>query len=188
MRLQEESKMANRMNINPEMAMGPDAGMQEGAIERKWFKHVGELADESKAKVIVVYRVVPGEINNCLVIGTKFLPDVYHNALMRAVESEGGQAEDELGTFLGRQAFPDGTNMLAVLHNDGYIKKFKTKDIVMTYGPLTEGRITLNKLNEMIAKEKGVKVSDLAVQDDLADKPAKAKAKKTDAKETAAKE
>ena len=174
------------MNVNPEMAMGPDAGMQEGAVERKWFKHVGELANESKAKVVVVYRTVPGEPNNCLVVGPKFLNDSYHNALMRAVESEGGQAEDELGSFLARPTFPDGTNMLKVLANAGNIKKFKTKDIIMTYGPTEDGRITLNKLNEMIAKEKGVEVSELAVQDDSQEAPAKTK--KTDAKKTTAKE
>lgn len=176
--------MATLMNVNPEMAMGPGVGNQEGAIEKKWFKHVGELGDESKAKVVVVYRTVPGEPNNCLVVGTKFLPDVYHNALMRAVESEGGQAEDELGAYLGRQSFPDGTNMLSVLHNDNYIKKFKTKDIVMTYGPTDEGKITLNKLNELIAKEKGVKVQDLAIKDDTPKATETKKEKKTDAKET----
>jgi len=180
--------MANLMNVNPAMAMGPGAGNKEGAVERKWYKHVGELADESRAKVVVVYRTVPGEINNCLVVGTKFLPEVYHNALMRAVESEGGQAEEELGVFLARQSFPDGTNMLSVMHNDNYIKKFKTKDIIMTYGPTEEGRMPLNKLNEMIAKEKGVKVSDLAVEDDTPKAPAPKKAKKSDAKETTAKE
>ena len=176
------------MNLN-QMAMGPDAGNQAGQVERKYFKHVGELADESKAKVVVVFRVVPGESNNCLVVGTKFLPDMYHNGLMKAVESEGGQAAEELGTFLARQTFADGTNMLAVLNNDNYIKKFKTKDIVMTYGPTEEGKITLNKLNELIAKEKGVKVSELAVEDDTpkAEAPAKKPAKKTDAKEAAKK-
>ena len=172
------------------MAMGPGLDANEGSVPRTYFKHVGELADESKAKVVVVYRVVPGEPNNCLVVGTKFLSDMYHNALMRAVESEGGQAAEELGTFLARQTFPDGTNMLAVLHNDNYIKKFKTKDIVMTYGPTAEGRITLNKLNDMIAKEQGVKVGDLAVKEDTeaTEAPAKKTAKKTDAKETTTKE
>ena len=179
--------MANLMNVNPNMAMGPGADNQEGSVNRTYFKHVGELEDASKAKVIVVFRVVPGESNNCLVVGTKFLPDMYHNALMRAVESEGGQASEELGSYLARQTFPDGTNMLAVLNNDNYIKKFKTKDIVMTYGPTAEGRITLNKLNEMIAKEKGVKVSELAVQEDKqADAETTKKTnKKADAKETA---
>ena len=174
--------MATLMNVNPNMAMGPGADNNEGSVNRTYYKHVGELSDASKAKVIVVFRVVPGEPNNCLVVGTKFLPDVYHNSLMRAVESQGGQASEELGSFLGRQTFPDGTNMLAVLNNDNYLKKFKTKDIIMTYGPTAEGRITLNKLNDMIAKEKGVKVSEIAVQDDSEKTPAtetKADAKKT---------
>jgi len=184
--------MANLMNVNPSMAMGPDSGKAgEGQTgPKRHFKHIGELADGSKAKVVAVFRVVPGETNNCLVVGTKFLPDMYHNALMRAVESEGGQASEELGTFLARQTFPDGTNMLAVMNTDNYIKKFKTKDIIMTYGPTTEGRITLNKLNEMIAKEKGVKVSELAVQDDTqttTEATAKKTTKKSDAKETAKK-
>ena len=172
------------MNVN-NLAMDTEPTGQEGRITRTYFKHVGELADASKAKVVVVFRVVPGEPNNCLVIGTKFLSDVYHNGLMKAVESEGGQAAEELGSCLARQTFADGTNMLAVLNNDNYIKKFKTKDIVMTYGPTAEGRITLNKLNEMIAKEKGVKVSELAVVDDTPKTPATEN--KTDAKKTATK-
>ena len=173
------------------MAMGPGADNLEGSVSKTYFKHVGELADESKAKVVVVYRTVPQESNNCLVVGTKFLPEMYHNALMRAVESEGGQAAEELGVYLARQTFPDGTNMLSMLHNDNFIKKFKTKDIVMTYGPTAEGRITLNKLNEMIAKEKGIKVSELSVEDDTPKASAttkKATTKKTDAKETTTKE
>ena len=74
-----------------------------------------------------------------------------------------------------------------MLSNDNYLKKFKTKDIIMTYGPTAEGRITLNKLNEMIAKEKGVKVSELAVQEDksAAAEATKKTTKKADAKETA---
>ena len=172
------------VNVNNQaMPMGENTG-QAGAGQtgpKRHFKHIGELADESKAKVVIVYRIVPGEPNNCLVVGTKFLPDIYHNALMRAVESEGGQDAKELGEFLGRQSFPDGTNMLAILHNDNYIKKFPTKDIVVTYGPLAEGRIALNKLNQMIAKDQGVQVSELAVSDD---KPKAETTKKSDAKKT----
>jgi len=175
--------MANLMNVNP-MTMGPGVDSNEGSVPKIYFKHVGELADESKAKVIVLYRTVPAEPNNCLVVGTKFLPEMYHNALMRAVESEGGQAAEELGLYLARQAFPDGTNMLEMLHTDNYIKKFKTKDIIMTYGTTDDGRITLNKLNEMIAKEKGVKVSELAVKDDSPQATAKKDTAKADAKKT----
>ena len=173
------------MNVhNQAMPMGDNTGQagdgQTGP--KRHFKHIGELADESKAKVVIMYRTVPGEPNNCLVVGTKFLPDMYHNALMKAVESEGGQEADELADFLNRQTFPDGTNMLAMLHNDNYIKKFKTNEIVVTYGSTDDGRILLNKLNEMIAKDKGVTVKDLAKDPEA---PAKKTTKKADAKATA---
>ena len=182
--------MATLMNVNNQaMPMGDNTG-QTGDSQtgpKRHYKHIGELADESKAKVVIMYRTVPNEPDNCLVVGTKFLPDQYHNALMKAVESEGGQEADEFADFASRQTFPDGTNMLAMLHNDNYIKKFKTKEIMVTYGSTEDVNILLNKLNEMIAQERGVKVADLAQKDP--DAPAKkATTKKADAKTTAAKE
>jgi len=180
--------MATLMNVNNQaMPMGDNTGAagdgQTGP--KRHFKHIGELADESKAKVVIMYRTVPNEADNCLVVGTKFLPDMYHNSLMKAVESEGGQDAEEFADFASRQTFPDGTNMLELLHNDNYIKKFKTNQIMVTFGNTEDGRILLNKLNEMIAKEKGVSVKDLS-QDPEAPK-AKA-TKKADAKKTTAKE
>ena len=176
------------MNVNNQaMPMGDNTGQagdgQTGP--RRHFKHIGELADTSKAKVVILYRTVPDEPNNCLVVGTKFLPDMYHNGLMSAVESEGGQQSDELADFLSRQTFADGTNMLAMLHNDNYIKKFSTKDVIVTFGNTTEGRIALNKLNEQIARDMGKKVSELSVQDETP--KAEATTKKADAKKTTAK-
>ena len=182
--------MANLMNVNDQaMPMGADSGAGEGQTgPKRHFKHIGELVDGG-AKVVIMYRTVPGEPNNCLVVGTKFLPDMYHNALMKAVESAGGQDADEFADFASRQTFPDGTNMLAMMHNDNYIKKFKTKEIMVTYGTGDDGRILLNKLNEMIAKNKGVAVKDLAKDPDApAEAPAKKTTKKADAKKTTAKE
>ena len=181
--------MSTLVNVNEQaMPMGDNTGQagdgQTGP--KRHFKHIGELVDGG-AKVVIMYRTVPGEADNCLVVGTKFLPDVYHNALMKAVESEGGQDADEFADFASRQTFPDGTNMLAMLHNDNYIKKFKTKEIVVTYGSGEDGRILLNKLNEMIAKEKGITVKEMA-KDPEAETTAKKTTKKADAKKTAAKE
>ena len=180
------------VNVNDQaMPMGENAGAtgtgQTGP--KRHFKHIGELADASKAKVVIVYRTVPGEPDNCLVVGTKFLPDMYHNSLMKAVEGDAGQDANELADYLGRQTFPDATNMLAMMHNDNYIKKMPTKDIVVTYGTGPDGRIALNKLNEQIARDLGVKVSELAKDPDA---PAEVKDKKTttkkaDAKKTPAK-
>ena len=108
--------MATLMNVNNQaMPMGDNTGQtgdgQTGP--KRHFKHIGELADESKAKVVIMYRTVPGEADNCLVVGTKFLPDMYHNALMKAVESDGGQEADELADFFARDAEPGGTIYLS---------------------------------------------------------------------------
>jgi hypothetical protein len=184
--------MAPLVNVNEQaMPMGDNTGQagdgQTGP--KRHFKHIGELADQSRAKVVIMYRTVPGEPDNCLVVGTKFLPDMYHNALMKAVESAGGQEADEFSDFASRQTFPDGTNMLAMLHNDNYIKKFKTKEIMVTYGNTEDGRILLNKLNEIIAKEKGTTVKEMAKDPEAEVKTtAKKTTKKADAKTTAAKE
>jgi hypothetical protein len=184
--------MATLMNVNNQaMPMGDNTGQagdgQTGP--RRHFKHIGELVDGG-AKVVIMYKTVPGEADNCLVVGTKFLPDMYHNALMKAVESEGGQQAEEFADYANRQTFPDGTNMLAMMHNDNFIKKFKTREIMVTYGTGPDGRILLNKLNELIAKEKGVSVKDLAKDPDATEKkaPAKKTTKKADAKATTAKE
>ena len=94
--------MATLMNVNNQaMPMGDNTGRSgDGATgPKRHFKHIGELADESKAKVVIMYRTVPGEADNCLVVGTKFLPDMYHNALMKAVESDGGQVQKNLPTM-----------------------------------------------------------------------------------------
>mgnify|MGYP003124955980 CR=1 FL=1 len=176
--------MATLMNVNNQaMPMGDNTGAAgEGQTgPKRHFKHIGELVDGG-AKVVIMYRTVPGEPNNCLVVGTKFLTDLYHNSLMKAVESAGGQDAEEFADYAGRQTFADGTNMLAMLHNDNYIKKFKTNEIMVTYGTGADGRILLNKLNEVIAKDKGVKVADLAQKDDAPDTTKKADAKKTTAK------
>ena len=181
------------INVNNQaMPMGDNTGAQgDGQTgPKRHFKHIGELVDGG-SKVVIVYRTVPGEPDNCLVVGVKFLPDMYHNALMKAVEGAGQEA-DELADYLGRQTFPDGTNMLAMMHNDNYIKKFKTKEIMVTFGNTPDGRILLNKLNEMIAKEKGVKVSELQRDPDAKVETPKAVKKattnKADAKTTTAKE
>ena len=55
--------------------------------------------------------------------------------------------------------------------------KFPTKDITITYGPTAEGRVSLSKLNQEIAKDLGVKISELAIKDDA--EPEKSDAKKT---------
>ena len=60
---------------------------------------------------------------------------------------------------------------------------------MVTFGNTADGRILLNKLNEMVAKDKGVSVKDMAKDPDAPESaPAEKTTKKADAKKTTAKE
>ena len=160
------------------MPMDVEGTAQTVASNRRQFKHIGKLKDDG-ANVAIIFRTVPEESDQCLVIGPKFLDDTSHNAFMKALESTEGQASFELGTYLNIVSFPDGTNMLAFLHQGNYIKKIPTKNIIVTMGSGTDGQVSLDELNKLIAKERGVKVEELAVADPTPKQPADASKKKT---------
>ena len=71
------------------------------------LKHVGRDA-KTHRKVIVAYRVVPGEPDNCLIIKTESLDAASHDSLMTAVESNAGQNADEFAEAMFRTTLPDG--------------------------------------------------------------------------------
>lgn len=160
------------------MPMDIEGTAQTVNSNRAKIKHIGKLK-ESGANVAIIFRTVPEEPNNCLVIGPKFLDDTNHNAFMKALESPEGQDAFELGEVLTRRQFPDGTNMLAFLHQGNFIKKMATKDVVVTMGSGTQGEVALDELNKLIAKERGVKVSELAVADPTPKQTADETKKKT---------
>lgn len=126
------------------------------------MKHVGKMKNNS-AKVAVAYRTLPGDPNSALVVGTNGLPDSHHDSLMSLIESDSGQQANELADVLATRRFPDGTVMLAYLHQNGHLKKVPTSLVLMT--PNTVTQIPLDQLNDLIAKDKGVTVADLAVTD-----------------------
>ena len=161
------------------MVMDENTNAADVAAKTKRMKHMGEY---ETVPVIVLFRTLPGDEKNCLICAPKFLPDAQNSALMNAVESDGGQAENELGTYLARQKFADGTNMLEMLHTNNYLKKQPTSSVTMTFGMSKDGRIQLDKLNQAIAKDKGVKVSELAIQDKTAKETETKDAKKTSSK------
>ena len=118
---------------------------------------------KNKRKIVVAYRVVPGEPDNCIVVTTENLMAEEHDALMKLVESDAGQSEEHLANAMARSRMPDGKIMLAALHTTGKMVKVATADVEMT--PNSNTVIKLSELNEVIAEQKGVTVADLAVQD-----------------------
>ena len=131
------------------------------AANRRQIKHIGRLKD-SNANVAIIFRTVPGEPENALVIGPKFLDNNYHDSFMKALESSEGQNSFELGTHLAKSRFNDGVEMLPYLHQNNFIKKIPTNNVIVTMGAGNDGQVGLDELNKLIAKERGITVLELS--------------------------
>lgn len=125
------------------------------------LKHVGRVAS-NRRKVIVAYRVIPGDPTNCLVVQTENLSADEHDSLIRVVESAAGQEAYEFAEAMARAYLPDGRNMLAGFQQTGKLRKVLTNEIEMT--PNGNTNISLSELNSTIAEQQGVTVNDLALK------------------------
>ena len=125
------------------------------------LKHVGRMANNQR-KVIVAYKVVPGDPEHCVVVTTENLAAEEHDTLMKLVESAAGQEADDLATAMMRTPLPDGSNMLARFHTTGKMIKVPTNTVQMM--PNRNTTILLSELNEAIAQQKGVTIADLALK------------------------
>ena len=125
------------------------------------YKHVGRIKNNQR-KVVVAYRTIPNDPYSCLVVTSDALAAADHDELMKLVESDAGQKADEFYEAMERQYLSDGRNMLAGLHTTGHMRKFPTNEIEMV--PNRSTAVLLSELNEVIAKQKGVALEDLAVK------------------------
>lgn len=124
----------------------------------KNLKHVAKMRNTG-AKVLVVFRTLPGEANNALVLPTAQLPDSYHDAVMNLVETEEAQQSFEFGEIMFTRLFPDGRPMLRAMQADGRLTKVNTDSVIMT--PSTKAEIPLSQLNVLIAEQKNCSIDDL---------------------------
>ena len=152
------------MAVQPMMPMDVEGTAETIAANRKRIKHIGFLKSDNSS-VAILFRTVPNEPNNCLVIGPKFLDNNYHDSFIKSLESPEGQSSFELGKFIARQRFTDGVEMLSYLHQNNFIKKMPTKDIAVTFGTGNNGTISLDKLNTEIAKQKNISLLELSLLD-----------------------
>jgi hypothetical protein len=124
----------------------------------KQTKHVGKMKNTG-TKVLVVFRCLPGDTGNALVLPTATLPDAYHDAIIQLVDSDQGQDVFEFGEIMFIRHFPDGRPMLLALQQDGRLQKVPTDSVIMT--PSINAEIPLDELNALIAEQKGISIGDL---------------------------
>jgi len=109
-----------------------------------FLRHVGRV-DSTGSRIVVVFRQLPDEPENALIVFSDALSDRYHDELMSAIESTGAQSGPNLFPWLQRQRFSDGLPMLDALHKKKLLHKHPTNKILMT--PRRDMVIKLDELN-----------------------------------------
>ena len=111
------------------------------------LKHLGYNAN-SKRKYVVVFRELPNDTANALVVDTGTLLDRYHDGLMSAIESLEAQANNDCYDVLNRKYFFDGESILQTLHRKNWLIKVPVEEIVLTPAPNKE--VSLVEHNESL--------------------------------------
>ena len=139
------------------------------------IKHVGRQNDK---RVVVVFREVPGEDHMCLVVYPDNLPTRFHDDLMNTLQSDAGQNAKNLADALARVTGSDGRVLLNAIHQEGWMKKVRTQDVILIPRPNAEG-VQLSEINKIIRDldtggEAASKLAELDANAGLADPQKKA--------------
>jgi len=111
------------------------------------LKHVGKYGEKP---CVVVFREVPNEPENCLIVETTSLEDQKHDELMNIVQSLEAQESNEISEVLSRRQFPDGSNVLNDLHFSKKLIKVASNLVFLT--PTPTDKIALADVNKEIKK------------------------------------
>jgi hypothetical protein len=122
------------------------------------LKHIGRVTNTG-TKVLIVFRTLPGEADQALVLPVNNLSDSYHDSIMSLVETDQSQEAFEFGEMMFIRSFPDGRPMLQAMQADNRLIKVATSSVTMT--PTTNHSVVLSDLNTLIAEQKNCAVGDL---------------------------
>ena len=131
------------------------------------MKHVGKYGEKP---CVVVFREIPNEPENCLVVMSDSLDEVKHDNLMNVVQSAEGQEAKEFSEVLNRRQFSSGENMLQQLHAEGKLAKVPVSMVSLT--PTPNDSIALAEVNAEIKKLENDPVPPVTDPAHLADDPA----------------
>lgn len=111
------------------------------------LKHVGKYGEKP---CVVVFREVPNEPENCLIVETTSLEDQKHDDLMNVVQSLEAQESNNISEVLTRRQFSDGSNILNDLHFTKKLIKVSSDLVYLT--PTPNDKIALAEVNKEIMK------------------------------------
>tara|TARA_Y100001937_G_C7034816_1_gene291809 strand:- start:12 stop:587 length:576 start_codon:yes stop_codon:yes gene_type:complete len=111
------------------------------------MKHVGSYGEKP---CVVVFREVPNEPENCLIVESASLEDSKHDDLMNVVASLEAQESNNVSEVLSRRQFGDGSNMLNDLHFSKKLIKVPVDMVFLT--PTPSQKISLQEVNAEINK------------------------------------
>lgn len=110
-------------------------------------RHTGVVVGTG-SRIFLVFRKIPDDEENCLVVHADSLPDQLAQNLDTIVMSREAQAEVDLYNVLGRRLFNDGTQVLNALHERNLLSKMPITSIEMT--PLRGHTVPLTVINDDI--------------------------------------
>ena len=114
------------------------------------LKHVGKFGEKP---CVVVFRELPGEQDQCLIVQTDNLESRQHDDLMNVVQSSEAQQANDISEVLFRRQFTDGSNMLNTLHYSKKLQKVPVGLVHLT--PAPNQALALEDVNAEIRKIKG---------------------------------
>lgn len=112
-------------------------------------KHVGMT--KHGTRLIVVFREIPGAEDHCLCVQSDALMEMYHDQLLREVDSKEAQGTVDLFKVLERRHFGDGRQMLNGLHEMGKLQKYPVSEVTMY--PMPNRPVPLALVNAQINGE-----------------------------------
>jgi hypothetical protein len=135
-------------------------------------KHIAQLSNTG-VRVAVVFRKIPNDESNCLIVETERLPDSYHDYIQQLLSSREAKESNDFYEILNRRTFPDGTNCLTSLHQRNFLRKEPVSNVMMLPLPGQSVPLALinatidKKVDEYTAKHQASTVSDIVETADV---------------------
>lgn len=117
------------------------------------MKHIGI---QNGRKVAVLFRTVPGEPTNALVVFYEDLPETIKANFVECFKSTDGQNALSLSDAANRYALGNGEKLLNALHMGNFIEKVPTNSVTLT--PNENSSLLLSELNNILDGAGGAKV------------------------------